>query len=172
VPGAAFDPASEIVTVVDEHDRPIRTTTRAEVRARNLLHRGVGILVRNRSGEIYVHRRTQTKDVFPGMMDMFVGGTVAAGEPYEQAAGRELAEELGITDAPLVYLFKHRYEGADNNCLTAVFEVVWDGEIVHQAEEIAWGAWLTEDEVISKLAEWDWVPDGKAVFEAYLAQKR
>lgn len=63
----ATDPADELADVVDEDDRVVGRAGRSEIRARNLLHRGVAILCRNSRGEIYVHRRTDTKDVFPGM---------------------------------------------------------------------------------------------------------
>ena len=126
----------ELVDLIDELDRVIGMAPRSLVRGENLLHRGVGILVRNPAGEIYVHRRTETKDVFPGLYDMFVGGMVGAGEAYEEAARRETEEELGVRGAELTYLFTHRYEGQDNNCFIGVYETRWDGEIVHQEEPV------------------------------------
>lgn len=84
--------AEEIVDLVDENDRVIGRAPRREVRARNLLHREVAAIVRNPRGEIYVHRRTGTKDVFPGMHDMFIAGVVTSGESYEDSIKRELSE--------------------------------------------------------------------------------
>lgn len=69
--------------MVDEDDRVVDVVTRAEVRARNLLHRCAEIVVRSGAGEIWVHRRTDTKDVYPGLYDMVVGGVLASGEPWE-----------------------------------------------------------------------------------------
>ena len=60
----------EYLDLVDENDNVIGKAPRSEVRARNLLHRGVGILVFNSRGELYVHKRTETKDIFPGMYDL------------------------------------------------------------------------------------------------------
>lgn len=154
---------SEVTDLVDEADRVIGTATRREIRAKNLLHRGVGILVRDPHGRIYVHRRTDTKDVFPGAYDMFVGGMVGAGEAYETAAAREVSEELGVC-GPLRFLFKHRYRGPRNNAWVAMYEVEWDGPIVHQAEEIVWGAWMALDEIVARLGEWTWVEDGLEIF--------
>ena len=48
-----------------------------------------------------MHRRTTTKDVYPGRYDMFCGGIVGAGESYDVCAARELEEELGISGVPL-----------------------------------------------------------------------
>ena len=53
------------------------------------------MLCRDPAGRLYVHRRTDDKDVYPGMYDMTAGGVLAVGETYLEAARRELAEELG-----------------------------------------------------------------------------
>jgi isopentenyldiphosphate isomerase len=162
-------PAGEIVDLVDERDEVVGRATRAEVRARNLRHRGTGVMVRNSSGAVYVHRRTETKDVFPGLYDMFVGGMVGAGESYEDAARRELAEELGITGVPLRFLFKHLYAGPDNHCFTAVYEVIWDKEVAPQESEIAWGEWVDEAALTDRLERREFVPDGLEIYRRYVA---
>jgi 8-oxo-dGTP pyrophosphatase MutT (NUDIX family) len=169
---ARADPGAEVVDLVDAEDRVVGHALRRDVRRDKLLHRGVGVLCRNPAGEIYVHRRTKSKDVFPGMYDMFAGGVVEAGETYESAARRELAEELGIEGPAPRLLFKHLYTGADNPSWYAVFEVVWDGPIRHQAEEVAWGAFMPEDELVGRLDEWPFVPDGLEAFRRYLTQLR
>lgn len=161
----------EWVDLVDRDNRVIGRALRARVRRENLLHRGVGILVANRRGEVYVHRRTDTKDVFPSMYDMFVGGVVESGESYEAAARREIAEELGIAGPDPVVLFDHLYEGPRNFSWIRVYRVTWDGPIVHQASEIAWGGWIPE----ARLQAWtrvvEVVPDGLDVFRQYVARQ-
>lgn len=163
--------AAEVADLVDDRDRVVGRATRREIRARNLLHRSVAVLCRNPAGEIYVHRRTDTKDVFPGMYDMFAGGVVAAGESYEECARRELAEELGVVGSEPAFLFKHRYAGPENFVWTAAFEVIWAGPIRIQVEEIAWGEFMPEEELIARLDEWPFVPDGLEVFRRYLAER-
>ncbi len=162
------DPANELVDEVDRSNNIIRQTTRREVRTQNLLHRGVGILCTNSAGEIYVHRRTQSKDVFPGMYDMFVGGVVTSGETYEAAAAREIDEELGIAGVEPRFLFRHLYWGAHNRSWVAVYSAVWDGKIRHQASEVDWGAYFTLDELMKRIEEWPFVPDGLEIFAHYL----
>jgi isopentenyldiphosphate isomerase len=167
----ATDEGDEQVDLIDEQDRVIGRAGRRQVRRANLLHRGVGVVCRNSAGQIYVHRRTDSKDVFPGMYDASVGGVVASGERYQDAARRELAEELGIVGPEPSFLFMHRYRGAQVDTWNAVFEVVWDGPIVHQPEEIAWGAFLTEEELRWRLetGTWTFVPDGLELLRRYLA---
>ena len=162
------DPGTEMVDLVNEENQVIGLATRKEVRAKNLLHRGVGILCHNSHGEVYVHRRTMTKDVFPGMYDMFVGGVVVSGESYLGAARREIREELGIVGPEPRSLFHHLYVGPHNRSWVAVYEVEWDGPIVHQESEVEWGTFLPMKELISKTAEWDFVPDGLEIFQRFL----
>jgi isopentenyldiphosphate isomerase len=161
----------EIVDLVDEDDEVIGQASRREVRARNLLHREVAAIVLNRGGEVYVHRRTNTKDVFPGMYDMFVAGVVASGESYEDAIRRELGEELGIEGVEPAPLFKSRYRDPYINSWTCAYEVVWDGPIHQQKEEITWGGFIPEADLIAKLLEWSFVPDGLVVFRRYLDER-
>jgi isopentenyldiphosphate isomerase len=157
----------ELVDVVDEQDRVIGQVTRAQMRAQNLLHRNVAILCTNSSGEIYVHQRTLTKDLFPGLHDVFVGGVVSAGESYADAAKREIAEELGIEGPMPERLFHHRYEGQHTRSHSEVFRVAWDGPIRHQASEIAWGAYRTLAVLIENREGFKLVPDGAEIFGRY-----
>ena len=158
----------EVVDLISADNRVIGQASRREVRARNLLHRGVGILCRNPTGAIYVHRRTDTKDVFPGMYDMFVGGVVGSGESYAAAARREISEELGIVGPEPRFLFYHLYKGPLNHSWVAVYEVQWDGPIRHQESEVAWGQYLSLADLLEKLGAWSFVPDGLEILQRYL----
>jgi hypothetical protein len=151
----AIDPGDELLDVVDEQDRVVGQATRREVRRRRLLHRFSSVLCRDPAGRLYVHRRTDDKDVYPGMYDMTAGG--------------ELAEELGVVGPEPRFLFKHRYRGQENPSWSALFEVTWDGPVTPQASEIAWGGFLTLDELVARLDEWRFCPDGLEVFRRWLA---
>ncbi|MEW6278722.1 MAG: NUDIX domain-containing protein [Candidatus Eremiobacterota bacterium] len=159
----------ERVDLVDESNRVVGQASRREVRSQNLLHRGVGVLVQNSLGQVYVHRRTLTKDVFPGLYDMFVGGVVESGESYDSAARREVEEELGIPDSDPEFLFEHLYQGPRNRSFIRVYRVRWDGAVRHQETEIEWGEWLDHDRLRGWAREVEVVPDGLEVFHRYLA---
>jgi 16S rRNA (adenine1518-N6/adenine1519-N6)-dimethyltransferase len=87
----------ERFSVVDAEDRVVSDAPRAEVHGNNLLHRAVHILVFNRSGELFLQKRSRWKDRHPRLWDSSAAGHVDAGEDYDVAAVRELREELGVT---------------------------------------------------------------------------
>lgn len=155
----------EILDIVDEHDRVIGQAPRHRVYAEKLRHRAAFVLVRDADDRIFVHRRTDRKLVFPSRYDMFVGGVLGTGETYDEAARREAAEELGVAElAAPTPLFRFLYETPEYSWWSAIYEVCHDGPVDPQPEEVAWYAFLTEEELERKFTEWNWVPDG---FEAY-----
>ncbi|RDG35875.1 NUDIX domain-containing protein [Streptomyces corynorhini] len=164
---AEDNPAEEILDVVDEHDRVLGQAPRGEIYAKGLRHRCVFVFVRDARDRVFVHRRTAWKMVFPSLHDMFVGGVVGAGESYDDAALREAEEELGVSglDRP-VPLFPFRYDAPDGSFLenAYVYEVRCALPVRPQSAEIAWHAFLPEDELVRRLDTWEWVPDGLAAY--------
>lgn len=162
--------ADELLDIVDEHDQVVGQALRGEVYARRLRHRCVFVLARDAAGQIFVHRRTANKLVFPSMYDMFVGGVVGAGESYDEAALREAEEELGVSGLPAPErLFTFLYETAEHSWWSAIYQVRCDLPVHPQAEEVAWHAFLTERELEHRLPEWEWVPDGLEAYRRLLA---
>ncbi|MEU5464920.1 NUDIX domain-containing protein [Streptomyces althioticus] len=165
--------ADEILDIVDEHDRVIGQAPRGEAYARGLRHRCVFVLARDAEDRVFVHRRTPTKLVFPSLYDMFVGGVVGAGETYDEAALREAEEELGVSGLPAPsHLFTFLYDDdGSRTWWSAVYEVRCEPSVHPQAEEVAWHAFLPEEEVQRRLGEWEWVPDGLAAYERLRAYR-
>jgi len=93
----APEECDELFPVVDENDAPVGTERRKIVHARHLRHRSAHVLVFNSAGDVLIQLRSASKDEYPLYWDVSVGGHVAPGETYEQAAQRELQEELGLT---------------------------------------------------------------------------
>ncbi|MFF9015608.1 NUDIX hydrolase [Streptomyces sp. NPDC014870] len=162
-----MNPAEEILDVVDEHDEVVGQAPRTEVYARGLIHRCTFIQVRDAQDRVFVHRRTPGKLVYPSMYDMFVGGVVGAGESYDDAALREAEEELGVSGLPRPEpLFRFLYDsgGVAGKWWSAVYRVRCELPVDPQVEEVAWHAFLPEAEVVARLGEWAWVPDGLAAY--------
>jgi isopentenyldiphosphate isomerase len=155
----------ELVALVDDTGRVCGSAPRSVVRRDNLRHSATGVLVRNAAGEIYVHRRTTTKDVYPGRYDVMAGGVIAFGEDPYDAAVRELAEELGITGVPLEPLPEGDYADEYTAYHAYLYTCRWDGPVLHQPEEVDWGAWLSPAEVVMRLEDpgWPFVPDSASL---------
>ncbi len=96
---------SEVFPVVDESDRVIGSAVRGEVHGNNLRHRAVHILLFSAKGEVFLQKRSRWKDRHPLAWDSSAAGHVDAGEEYDQAAARELEEELGLR-VPLARLVR------------------------------------------------------------------
>ena len=165
-----MEAADEIVAIVDEHNTVVGAVPRREMRAKRLPHRSTYILVFNSQGELYVQKRTATKDVFPGYYDVAAGGVVLAGESYEQGASRELAEEMGIRSIPLTRLFDFYFEDANTRVWGCAFSCIYDGDIVLQEEEVESGAFLPIDDVLRLAQTRPFTPDGMYVLRRYLGQ--
>ena len=164
------DPGDELVEIVDDDDRVLEVVPRRVLRERHALHRCTYVFVLDPEGRLYVHRRTETKDIYPGFYDVVAGGVNAAGESYDQSAARELQEELGITAEPR-YRFTQRYDGPSGRCFGGVYDVEWDGPIVWQPEEVVWGSFLELDRVDELIAREPFCPDGLEMFERWRRER-
>jgi 8-oxo-dGTP pyrophosphatase MutT (NUDIX family)/catechol 2,3-dioxygenase-like lactoylglutathione lyase family enzyme len=157
-------PAEEQVALYGADGRPTgEAVPRSEMRARNLRHAATLVVVRNSAGDVYVHRRTDTKDVFPGRYDFAAGGVLQAGEDPYDAAVREAAEELGVTGVELHPLGEADYADAHTTYHAFAYTCVYDGPITWQPEEVAWGAWVGIDRLREMVATEVFVPDSLAV---------
>lgn len=74
----------------------ILSLPRSLIHKHNMFHRGIGLIIMNPSGQIFVHIRASTKRLFPSMYDMFIGGVSEAGEESLRTLHREALEEIGI----------------------------------------------------------------------------
>ncbi|MCM2578225.1 NUDIX hydrolase [Streptomyces meridianus] len=145
--GPAHRDADELLDIVDDEDCVVGHAPRGEATVRRLCHRAVAVRVRDGQGRQFVHRRTAAKLLFPSRYDMFVGGVVGAGESYD------------AVPAPTP-LFTFRYESPEHLWWLRVYEVRCDQPVAPQPEEVAWHAFLTDEELERRLDEWEWVPEG------------
>jgi len=149
----------EILEIVDSNDKVIGTATRAEIHRRGLMHRAVHIFVFNSTGDIYVQRRSASKDRHPLKLDSSAAGHVDPGETYEQTAVRELQEELGITAEIKQVLWVAACEQTDNEHVM-LFKVETDVEPTPNPEEVQWGGYMSPEKlsVLMKENPDDFVP--------------
>jgi prolyl-tRNA editing enzyme YbaK/EbsC (Cys-tRNA(Pro) deacylase)/8-oxo-dGTP pyrophosphatase MutT (NUDIX family) len=158
----------ELVGLVDETGRVVGSAPRDVVRRDNLRHRSTGVIVRRPSdAAVYVHLRSPGKDWAPSHHDAASGGVLGPDEDPLAGARRELAEELGIEGVDLTPLLVSLYEDDSVRCVAHVFEVWYDGPVRHVDGEVVSGEWLSQGELVARLADPDWhfVPDTRALLD-------
>lgn len=94
----------ELVDIVDARDRPLLVMPLSEAHRQGLFHRSVMVLVYDPDGRLYLQKRGPQKSLYPGRFDLSATGHVRAGEAREEAAARELFEELGLPAPTLTLL--------------------------------------------------------------------
>jgi isopentenyldiphosphate isomerase len=157
----------ELVDIIDQDDRVVDRVTRAEMRAGRLLHRCVYIILLDTRGMIFVHRRTWTKDVYPGCWDATIGGVVGSGESYDRGAAREVEEEVGLRDVELKRLFPITYEDESTRVRGMVYSCTSDKALSLQIEEIEEGRFVALDEAVEMMKRERFCPDGLVVFDRF-----
>jgi isopentenyl-diphosphate delta-isomerase type 1 len=143
--------SEEIFDIVDERDQVIGRCSRREVHRLGHKHRAVHVLVFNSRGEVFLQKRSMSKDTFPGAWDSSTSGHLDCGEEYDPCAIRELREEIGlvIPSAP-ERIFKI------DACLETGQEFVWvykyrsEGPFTLHPEEIERGEWFAP----ARVTEW------------------
>ncbi|XOF34813.1 MAG: NUDIX hydrolase YfcD [Candidatus Electrothrix sp. YB6] len=166
-----YTPGEEIVLLVDENNRELGEVPRRLMREQRLIHRASYILVFNRAGELFIQKRTASKDIYPGYWDVAAGGVVQAGETYEESAERELAEELGVRSAKLEFLFDQYYEDLDNRVWGRIFSCTHEGPFTLQPEEVEYGCFMSLPTALDYSNAEPFTPDGILVLQKLLAQK-
>ncbi len=92
-----MDPEDELLETYDDQDQPLGLMRRHEVHKLGIWHRSVSIFLFDSKGNLYLQRRSSTKDVAPGIWDVSVAEHLIPGESSLDAATRGLAEELGLS---------------------------------------------------------------------------
>lgn len=141
----------EIFDVVDADDRVIGQAPRSAVHAQRLLHRAVHVFVFNARGELLLQLRSQFKDEYPGCYTSSASGHLAAGETYDDAAVRELAEELGLAGT-LERLGKFAAGPQTSYEHTMLYQMTTDGPMQIDSREIAAATFHSLEEIAAMQA--------------------
>jgi isopentenyl-diphosphate delta-isomerase type 1 len=143
----------DIFDTVNEHDEIIGREPRSVVHARGLRHRAVHVLVYNAAGQLFLQKRSMTKDNDPGLWDSSCSGHVDSGESYAVAAERELMEEIDLlVDEPMEELFKIEASAGTGWEFAVIYRTESEGPFTLCPEEIDEGRWFTPEEIDNALA--------------------
>jgi len=126
-----------MLEVVNEKGKTIKSLPRSEIHGNPaLLHRVVHVLVFNEKRELFLQKRSMSKDVAPGRWDTSVGGHVNAGETLDEAVKREMEEELGIEASTTKFLYSYIHSNEFESELVYTYSCFYNGAIHFQQDEI------------------------------------
>ena len=153
----------EMVEEIDLAGTVLRLVPRRRMRAEQLCHRSVFIAVMSEKGDLLVHRRAESKDIWPGWWDVAVGGVVGPGEAWDAAAMRELREELGIDRVTLEFLGTGAYRDKDVQLVAATFLCRTEGPFTFADGEITEAHWVSRTKIPVWLQGKQFLPDSVAL---------
>src|ERR1043165_4504560 len=140
--------SEEIFDVVNERDEVIGRATRREVHRTGLKHRAVHVFVFNSRGEIFLQKRSMSKDTHPGVWDSSASGHLDCGEDYDACALRELREEIGLSlSACPKRVFKIDACDATGQEFVWIYRGEAEGPFTLHPEEIERGDWFAPEHV-------------------------
>lgn len=103
-----------------------------------------------------IHRRNADRETYPNCYDSSCSFHVTFGESYEEAARRELVEEVGLS-APLTYLGKFTHYDPPENETVAVYACYSDARTKSNEKEFSSTNFLTKaevDRIVEQSAPW------------------
>ncbi len=153
---------TEEVDVVDDADRLLGRATRTRVHDDYLIHRSVMFFVFDDEDRIFVNQRSARKTTYPRYWSVAFGGHVLAGETYDDAVTREIAEETGLEDEPFaIAAFQKR--NADERENVRVYGVHARRELDLYADEIEQGEFVTLAQLNELVGRFDFLPETPAL---------
>lgn len=161
--------STEIFDVVDADDKVIGQALRSECHGDpSLVHRVAHVMVFNQQGELLLQKRSPDKDIQPGKWDTSVGGHLDSGEDYQQAAVREMNEELGLADIPLTFLYKSKIRNNIESENVATYLAVSDEEVFYDPHEISEVRFWNSVEIEAQLGSGTFTPNFEQEWQMYL----
>ncbi len=153
--------------IYDVRRRPTgRTMLRGEAVQAGDYHLVVHVVFFNRAGQMLIQQRQSCKRSWPEYWDISVGGCAIQGESSQQAAMREVREELGLlvdlsSAAPDLTL---SFPGGFDDMYIVEREL--EAETLElQAEEVKTARWADRREILALLAQGGFVPYRPSLME-------
>lgn len=145
----------EYLDLVNENDEVIGKEDRDVIYKNGWRNfRVINIMIFTSNNKIIVPKRSFNRKVFPNSYDCSVGGHVSSGETYEQAAYRELEEELGITNVNLEEIGYFKPNDIGTSAFSKMYKLIYDKPLNYDKDGIQEIYYMTKQE-INKLIEED-----------------
>lgn len=144
----------EMLSIVNDNDEVIGEATRPDIYANKYRHRIAHVLVFNDQKQMLLQKRSANLSYCPDHWSTAVGGHVAHGETYEDAAKRECTEEIGVT-LPLTFFAKDDYESTDAHHakFLCTFTASFNGPFNPDPNEVSAVGFFSIEEIKAKVAQ-------------------
>lgn len=144
----------EIFPLVDEAGNIIGSATRKECHSGSMkLHPVVHLHIFNTKGELFLQKRSSSKDIQPGKWDTAVGGHIDLGENVDIALRREAREELGVLEFEPTFNYSYLWESTVERELVYSYRTVYEGPFTIDPVELDEGRFWPMDEIAKHLDE-------------------
>ena len=151
--------------LVNEEGETIGKATRRECHSGSkLLHAVVHLHIFNRQGDIYLQKRSMSKDIQPGKWDTAVGGHIDYGETVDVALRREVREELGITEFEPEFPMRYVFESAIEKELVNTFRTLYEGPFHPDMVEVDEGRFWSMKEIDENMGKGVFTPNFESEF--------
>ena len=151
--------SAEMLPIVEPDGEVTAQASRAYCHGpRKPLHPVVHLEIINRSGAIYLQKRSAEKKLFPNRWDTAVGGHVSYGEYVHEALYRESWEELGFRDFNPKFLDNYISETDTERELVSLFAAVGDFELHPDHDEVTDGRWWSIREIEANIGKGIFTP--------------
>lgn len=119
----------EQLTVVNEKNEVEGYSTKEDILRRGLNYRCIQVFIFNGKDELLICRRPDSKKKFAGQFAASAMGYVRKEEDYEQAAKREMMQELGVNK-----ILKRTCSFVLEDKESKVFQEIWRGAMTDEIE--------------------------------------
>lgn len=128
----------ELINLANDEDYPMDVAVRKEPIPEDRHPMIAGVFLFNSKGNIILQKVAATKGAEAGKWNYSAAGHVDAGENYEQAALRELKEEMGIQAIKLTFVGKdYMVKDGKPRAFHHAFKVISDDPITPDPSEVA-----------------------------------
>ncbi len=142
----------EFLEVVDEYNHVVGITNRREIHEKGMRHRSVHIFIFNTNGDLYLQKRSPSKDQYPEHWDTSAAGHTDPRESPVEAAKRELMEELGV-EVELTEVLEYPACLETGWEFVTLFAARTDDPIRLNLEEATTGDYFTTDQLTQLLTD-------------------
>lgn len=152
---------NKAVVITDENGKPIGAAPSPRVALETGRYRLIArVMLVNSKGQFLLQRRNPGMEVYPNCWDQSAAGHVDVGETIEEAAYRELTEELGLKNISLQFVctFKTEdtttIEGKRSPTFSHLYKGVFDGEMSElktEPTEVVEVGWFNRNQVLELL---------------------